>query len=745
MTENRKYSILISLLLLGQALLFVAYVNREVSWNYMLHGDPTWYTYFSYRVFDAVVHRDWSIVWNQAVTSPWGVLLFLQSVVAQLLFGSSRVSVLSVNFFYYAAAQVITYYFCYTVTRSPVGGFTGLALFLTMTTPFRKGQPDLNIADFHFDLVFFFLIVIIYYLVAWSNSFKKLLPSLVVGAFGAFIVANRLVGVFLLIGVFGAFLMLLLAIYYYHADQEFKISCSERLRNLFVASIAFVSLSLIPILVARRALYGHYFRFVVDPKFIKDREGLYVMGSSSKLEEAYNLIIRMRDGDFGTLFWIAIAVIFTMLICGAVSRVVIFRDPVKAPPVSEDTVTKDAATSWTLSELVLIKNDKRLYIWFLLLAISVSYVQHVVFPIKSDHLTRMTAAPLFILLCVVLLPQVVNMHNSALNYLRYTVVGGCLIVFALAAFNHLSFYSGTGRYAEAKPDVLRVAELYDDITRLVRHRSLKELSISVDYLGTSYELGAMMSYFTYAYERHGLMLTPRPKLGGINDEPVTLEHAKQLLSGSDVVLLTQFDANTPFNEFFPFMRSVKNIEPQIRNFTNENFCFYKSYRMFGIDKDLYVRPPNSWTLSASASTEPRYGPGALLDGMGQIWHAPWDGRTAQWLRLDSAKPLIVESIEVVSQHRAPDRAPREFTFEGSADGRKWEILLRAVDAAFSFDRPSLQWQVKQSRAMRHYRLVITKNSGNATLMTIQGIRLQTNAKVLCDDDDRSGAFRGAAF
>jgi hypothetical protein len=737
MNENeKKYLIIISLLLLAQALLFVAYVNREVAWNYILHGDPTWYTYFSYKVFDAVVHRDWSVVWNQAVTSPWGVLLFLQSVVPQLLFGPSRVSVLSVNLFYYCMAQVITYYFFCKVTRSHIGGFVGLALFLTMNTPFRKGQPDLNIADVHFDLVFFFLIVVIYYLIAWSNSFRKLLPSLLIGAFGAFIVANRLVGVFLFIGVFGAFLLLFVALYYYHPDGGFKVSCIERVRNLLFASIAFVFLSLIPILIARKALYDHYFRYIFDSQFIKEREGLYVMGANSKVEEAYNIISSMLDGDFGTVFWIAIAVILTITVWGSV-----LRKEDKTAPLSKNTIIENITTKWSLSELLLIKGDKRLYIWFLLLAISVSYIQHIVFPIKSDHLTRMTAAPLFILLCVVLLPHIVNMYQSRLNNLRYAAIGGSLIIFALAAFNHVSFYSGTGRYSNAKSDGLRVAELYDDISQIVLHRSLKELSISVDFLDT-YELGAMMSYFTYAYEHHRLMLTPRPKLGGINDEPVTLGRAKQLLSGSDVVLLTRLNPNTRFNEFFPFMKSVKEIQPAIRDFVRENFCFNKSYHMFGVYKDLYVRPPKIWTLSASASTKPRFGPDRLLDEVGQIWHAPWANGISQWLRFDAAKPVILEGIEIISQDGAPDRAPREFALEGSADGRNWEVLLRVVDAVFTLDRPSLKWKIKQLRSMHHYRLIVTKNGGHTNLMTIQGIHLQTNNKLFCDVDDKfSGPLR----
>jgi hypothetical protein len=45
------------------------------------------------------------------------------------------------------------------------------------------------------------------------------------------------------------------------------------------------------------------------------------MGATSKLEEAYNLITRMGDGDFGMPFSIAIEVILTMMICGTVSKI----------------------------------------------------------------------------------------------------------------------------------------------------------------------------------------------------------------------------------------------------------------------------------------------------------------------------------------------------------------------------------------------------------------------------------------
>ena len=107
MTDGRRAAGVFLALAVLQILLFREFMAREVAWDYLLHGDPTWYTYFCYKVFHALNQREWALLWEQAVTSPWGVLLFLQSAIPQFLFGPSRASLVSVNLFYYLTAHAL--------------------------------------------------------------------------------------------------------------------------------------------------------------------------------------------------------------------------------------------------------------------------------------------------------------------------------------------------------------------------------------------------------------------------------------------------------------------------------------------------------------------------------------------------------------------------------------------------------------------------------------------------------------
>jgi len=45
---KKVYFWILTSIFVVQIFLFTGYVEREVSWDWVLHGDPTWYTYFAY-------------------------------------------------------------------------------------------------------------------------------------------------------------------------------------------------------------------------------------------------------------------------------------------------------------------------------------------------------------------------------------------------------------------------------------------------------------------------------------------------------------------------------------------------------------------------------------------------------------------------------------------------------------------------------------------------------------------------
>lgn len=693
-----------------QCFLYATFMQREVAWNYILHGDPTWYVYFNYKIYHAVVERTWNVVWQQAKSAPWGILLFLETLVPQFILGPSRFSVGVINLLYFLLAQAVVYGFFSRLTRSAIGGIVAVALLMAMQTPFRGDGPGLNIADFHFDLVLFYLLVLLHLLVAWSNCFARKWVSVAIGVVAGITVATRLVSFFLLDAVFGVFCLVLLYRWLRPGANDNGLS-RARVLHLGIATGAYLFVSLIPIAIARSALYSHYFRFVFDEKFSADRAGLYVMGASSKLGEAYEVAVRMFCYDFGAGYLgVALVSILAFFVCG---RSYLPQKNAEPP-----------APGW-LRNMLADREAVQLYWVFLLVSMIVSYVMHIAFPIKSDHLTRMTAAPILIAVTLWISPICVGHMKASVAWRRVVAwfSVGSLVLVALVV--QLAFYTGPGRRHEQKAEILAIQSLYADLSRILDERKQMEMSISVDRI-VHFELGALLGFAIYDFENNDRMVVHHPKLGGVIDEPIAREHALQLLSESDVVLLG--DLPYPKSQL-PFMRSLEPIAEDVHRYVEQHFCFFREYELFGERRRLYVKHA-AWKYSASAFTELKYGPEGLLEGRNQIWHAPWGKNQTQWVEFRRASPIRVSSFTIVAQDDAVTRAPRDFSLEAIDPTRGWVPVLSVRGADFSTSQ-SLTWPVAVGQAYSQYRLVVTKNNGDPNLMTIKSMDIDAAIDQKC--------------
>lgn len=726
-SDFTKITILFSVAFFIQGLLFFNYINREVAQDYILHGDPTWYVFFNYKLFNAYIESNWSVIWEMAQTLPWGILLFFGTTFLQLIGGSSRATVSLINLVYYFAAQIATFLFFSKFHKTKSAGTVAVLLLLALSTPFRKDGPGLNIGDFHFDLVLFFMLLVLHYMVAASHMFRLRNWAVATGVFAGIIVASRLVAFFLFVAVFGAYAVYLLV-------QKFRTRGNVELKNIFLnywyAILAFIAVVSLPLWVARHAVYNQYFRFLFDEKFRNDRAGLYVMGTHGKVDEGIQLLSRMRF-DFGMPFFFALAVI----ICTAI-LVYIIHLRKKTPEVvtvlpSDNNMLSANLAGWCDSIVV----RREFYIFLAISAIS-SFLLHWSFTIKSDHLTRMTTAPLFIGLTVWVSWFLSKHHKSGSRWVKYSCIASLGSLICVVLYTQTVFYFGMGRHHAVKSEMQGLQELYSDMSRISSLRELKKVAISVDRVDRigpqlGYELGALMSYFTYQYERNGIIQIPHPKLGGSWDEPIGFEQALALIRGSDFVLLGDLPYVTPDE---PFQRSLKPRISEIHDFVNHNFCRYKDYSLFGSHRVLYLKPKSpAWSYVASSSTEPRYGPAGLIEGTGNIWHAHWKEGDAQWVEFSSSYALQLNSITIQPQSEGADRAPKDFKLQ-ARNGNDWVDLLTVQNAAYVSDHAQT-WPVKQQTPYKSFRLFITRNNGNSSLMTIQNIDIG-----IPDTPDRCNLF-----
>lgn len=685
-----------------QCLLYRSYIEREIAWNYVFRGDTNWYNFYAYRFFEALLKRDWDTLVFSAKTFPWGILLFVESAFMQLLLGASRFSMTSVNLVHFLVVQWATFVFFRRIGGSAWGGAAALLLLFTMRTPFRGDGPGLNIVDFHFDLVFFYLFLLIIYLVALSDTFSDRRISLLVSVLAALTVATRIVSFFLLTGIFGV-LFLYLLLQWYRSSDISRNRAGRRVINLALAGITFLVLCAIPIGIASDAVYAHYFRFVFEPQFREDRSGLYIMGATLQAE-AYELIRRMLSFDFGWPFALVLVAFGSLVVLGR----------------RGSTVPTGAATA-PLS--VMDDDGRRSFIGFLVLAIVVSYGMHLVFPIKSDHLTRMTAAPILVLIAFLGAGPVGRALQNVKGLARGVAVFLLFSMGAIAAYVQVGFYGSTGRLPISRETSEKVRGLYADISRIASQRNLTTVAISVDKI-TSYELGPLYGYFTYEYENNRRLLKPAPQFGAVIDQPISFDRARWLLDRSDFVLL--LEDTYPTGARWPLMKSVQSFHPQLQHYVRDRFCLVNRYRIEGLNNGLYMRPA-PWRVSASASTQPQYGPHGLLGAGGVIWHAPWSAGTAtQWIDFDTESPVALTRLHLTAQDGAPARAPRDFVLEAVGENGRHRVILEVGGASFE-TKQTESWEIPEATPVKQYRLVFTKNNGDPNLLTVQDLRVDVAA------------------
>jgi len=558
-----KNKIYVASFFLVQFILFKNYIERECASEYILHGDPTWYIYFNYKIFSDLISKNFTEIIKFVQDAPWGVPLFFQTTLIQVIFGPSRTSVCLINLLYYLIAQVCTYLFFKKIYISKFAGWFALLFFLALGTPFRKDGPGLNISDFHFDLILFFILLLIHYLYFLTNNFENRKFSIYLGLLIGLCVSSRLVSLYLLATLFGGLGLCILIKYFKNKKKYFY-----QLINFSISAIFSVAYAITPLIFAKTALYNHYFRFVFDKKFAHERAGLYVMGADSKLSEANELIQRMLKNDFGNNFFICLII----AVCTIIFLRILFINR--------------SANDLNNNKYSIIEVERlRIYNFFLIWSALSSFILHLIFPIKSDHLTRMTAAPLFIFTLVSVLMFVSKLKNNFSVYLSRAFITFILILFSLN--NQLSFYLGKGRYADSKIHMVALQEMYHDMVLIVANNNLSTVKISVDRVDNAssrYCLGAMYSFFTFAYEKYGLLLRPLPQLGGVIDEPIELQTALNQISQSDFVLIGEL----PYQAGFPFNISIYPHQEIIHSFVIENFKMYKDYKLFGSNKKLFV-------------------------------------------------------------------------------------------------------------------------------------------------------------
>ncbi|MFF9347785.1 GH92 family glycosyl hydrolase [Streptomyces sp. NPDC014734] len=84
-----------------------------------------------------------------------------------------------------------------------------------------------------------------------------------------------------------------------------------------------------------------------------------------------------------------------------------------------------------------------------------------------------------------------------------------------------------------------------------------------------------------------------------------------------------------------------------------------------------------------------------------------------WLEFDLAEPVDVVTYALTSADDHDERDPKEWTLQGSADGKDWKELDSRTGQTFAERFRTNSYDIASHAAYRHYRLNITGNNGAA--------------------------------
>jgi predicted alpha-1,2-mannosidase len=114
-------------------------------------------------------------------------------------------------------------------------------------------------------------------------------------------------------------------------------------------------------------------------------------------------------------------------------------------------------------------------------------------------------------------------------------------------------------------------------------------------------------------------------------------------------------------------------------------------------------------VTASDENPPAEGAENLADGdVSTKWLA---GSSTAHATYELDEPAAVATYALASANDAPDRDPRAWRLEGSADGEDWTTLDERTDQTFTARFETRRYTVTEPTEFRFYRLAVTENSG----------------------------------
>ncbi|MBU3020250.1 discoidin domain-containing protein [Aestuariibacter sp. A3R04] len=116
-----------------------------------------------------------------------------------------------------------------------------------------------------------------------------------------------------------------------------------------------------------------------------------------------------------------------------------------------------------------------------------------------------------------------------------------------------------------------------------------------------------------------------------------------------------------------------------------------------------------------------------------------------WISIAFEQAIPVNTLSITSANDAPDRDPENVSLEASNDGEQWITLGEWAGLSFDDRFQTLDLPVDNSLAYTHYRMNVTKNKGDTSLMQIAEVELSGPLEAAVVHSDSASEITARGF
>jgi hypothetical protein len=549
------------LIIVLEGILFWRYVSTQVAPFYATGFDQAGYLAETYRLFEAMRSGNFTALAADILgpSHPTGITFEIQGALLALLLGTGRASLLSLNFLYFAALQVVLFQTVRWKTGNSRLALIAVALLLSQSTLTHMTG---GMFDYRIDFAAYCTFGIWTCFVLRSGLFKERRWSVAAGFTTALLMSMRFLTPVYFVPIMAVIFLFLIVRYGSAKSSLRRAAYSLRIYNFFMAAAISGFLVLPLFWLKRSAIYAYYvFQHVAGPgKHIRKLE----QGIKSAADALTYYPKSIVSEHLGGVFLLAASILFAAtFLLTVIARL---RGASRLRPQLHSFVPVLAAI---LVPLGVLTFD----------------------PAKSPVVGSIVCIPLLLLLilaCSVPLdawPPRLHPGLSARSFsqaMMQTVAMALIVTVTLATF--IIRLNGRPAFNYENDDLRLINEVEDSVVSFAAVNKLLTPALSVDHVSEAFHASTMK---VAAYERFGKLIDFQEKLGCTNvifqtDRDTALKQIEE----SDIVILTDL----PKTGVFPLDQSVRNYWNDLWAWSNGHLVLDRVFEFSSFNAYLFVRP-----------------------------------------------------------------------------------------------------------------------------------------------------------